>query len=51
MFDDDIILSKTDLENLLKIKVPIKNWKELDSNNLKIHTSKAKYELLHQLDK
>ena len=51
MFDDDIILQQTDWDHLLRNKVKFDKWKELDHNNVKIHVSKAKDEVLDQLEK
>ena len=51
MFEDDILLLQTDWDDLLKNKVKIDSWKELNNNDIKIHVNKAKDEIMDQLEK
>ena len=51
MFEDDILLLQTDWDDLLKNKVKIDSWKELNNNDVKIHVNKAKDEIMDQLEK
>ena len=51
MFDDDTLSQQADWDHLLRNKVKFDKWKELDHNNVKIHVSKAKDEVLDQLEK
>ena len=46
MFKDDILLQQIDWDNLLKNKVKIDSWKELNNNDIKIHINKAKDKIM-----
>ena len=51
MFEDDTQLSQIDCYYFLKKKVLAKIWNEMGSYSIKIHTSKAKDEMLYKLGK
>ena len=45
------LLPQMDWDQFLKSKVPLEDWKEIDSNGTTIHVSRTKYEMLDYLDK
>ena len=51
IFDDDILLQQTYWDHLLRNKMKIDKWKELNHNNIKIHVNKEKDEMLDHLEK
>ena len=51
MFDDDILLQKTDWDCLFRNKVKFDSWKESHHNGIKTHVGEAKGNMLEQLEK